>query len=231
MLDKIIKQALLGIILLTATFLQAQELELSNVQIIHDQKERSAVKAVIEPEGKDTKKDFRDFMDDRYKVEVEGIGLFKNKPVIYTEFVVIPNISNKPMQLFAKFTEIGKKTEIYVFGQFGDAQITPITYAVEYQRIEDLTVAFLEKILPNYYRNKVEDQEDAISDLEKDRDDMRKKINKNKDKIVELTKENEELADKLVKNAKELEEGMEKLGDKKSELKSVNKKLDGKNLN
>lgn len=230
MFNKIIRQALLGVLFLSATFLQAQSLNLENVTLIHDQKERSAIKVVIEPEGKDTKKDFKDFIEDRYDVEVEGIGLFKNKPVIYTEQVVIPSISTKPMKLYAKIVEIGQKTEIYVFGQFANNnQITPYEHYTEYQRMNDLTVEFLERILPNYYQDKVEDQVDEVADLEKDRDNMRKKMDKNKKKIMEMTKENEELEVKLAENAKKLEQSMDKLGEKKATLKTVNTKLDKKN--
>ena len=230
MFNKIIKQALFGVLLLSATFLQAQSVDLENVIIVHDQKERSAVKVVIAPEGKDTKKDFKDFIEDRYNVEVEGISLFKNKPVIYTEKAVISSISTQPINLYAKVIEIGQKTEIYVFGQFdNNNQITPLDHYTEYQSMRDLTVEFLERILPNYYQNIVATQVDEVADLEKDRADMEKKMDKNKKKITEMTEENEELEVKLAENAKKIEQSINKLGEKKATLKKVNKNLNKSN--
>lgn len=227
MFNKIIKQALLGIFLISSTVLSAQVLNVSNETIIHDGKERSAVKVTIAPNSKAVKKSFKDFMDDQYNIDIEGIGFLKNKEVVYTESTVIPPISSQPMELFAKVTENGSQTNMYVFGQIGyNKQITPTTSWTEYHAMKDLTVDFLNKLLPNYYQDIVEDQKDEVADLEDDRDDMRKKLDKNKDKIAELQKENEELERKIASTKVKLEQSMETLGDKKDTLKKVNTKLD-----
>jgi len=230
MFNKIIKQAFLGVFLMSATFVNAQILNVSNETIIHDGKERSAVKVTIAPDSKDVKKSFKDFMDDQYDVKIEGIGFLKNKEVVYTEPAVIAPISTKQMELFAKVTENGTQTNMYVFGQIGyNNQITPISNWREYHAMKDLTVDFLNKLLPNYYQDIVEDQRDEVADLEDDRDDMRKKMDKNKDKIAELQKENLELERKIAATKVKLEQSMEALGEKKKTLKKVNTKLDGAN--
>lgn len=227
MINKIIRQALLGIFLISTTLVNAQVLNVSNETIIYDGKERSAVKVTIAPNAKEIKKSFKDFMDDQYKVDVEGIGFLKNKDVVYTEPAVISAISTKPMELFVKVMENGSKTNMYVFGQIGyNNQITPTSNWVEYTAMKDLTVNFLDKLLPNYYQDIVEDQKEEVADLEDDRDDMRKKMDKNKDKIAKLQKENEELERKIAATKVRLEQGMEALGEKKATLKQVNTKLD-----
>ncbi len=218
---------LLFAFLLTTFMLTGQTLNITNKTIVHDSKERNAIKVLIAPETKSVKKAFKDFMEDKYDVDVEGIGLFKNKDVLYTEPMVIRPISPEIMRLYAKVVEEGGQTAMYVFGQLGySTQITPSGYYTEFGAMKNLTVDFLNDLLPDYYKDIVEDQRDAISDLEKDRDDMRKKISKNKDKIAELQKENEELELKLVRNKTQLEEGVETLSEKKATLKKVNTKLD-----
>ncbi len=230
MFNKIVKQALLGIFIMSATFVNAQILNVSNETIIHDGKERSAVKVTIAPGSKDVKKSFKDFMDDQFDVKVEGIGFLKNKKVVYTESTVIPPISTKPMELFAKVVENGAQTNMYVFGQVGyNNPITPTSMWTEYNAMKDLTVDFLNRLLPNYYQDIVEDQRDEVADLEDDRDDMRKKMDKNKDKIAELQKENRELERKIAETKVKLEQSIEALGEKKETLKKVNTKLDGAN--
>lgn len=230
MLNTIIKRTIFGIFLLSTIALNAQVLNISNETIIHDGKERSAVKVTIAPDSKKVKKSFKDFMDDQYKVDVEGIGFLKNKEVIYTESTVIPPVSTQPMELFAKVVENGKQTNMYVFGQIGyNNQITPMSNWTEYSAMKDLTVDFLNKLLPNYYQDIVEDQRDEVADLEDDRDDMRKKLDKNKDKIAELQKENEELERKIASTKVRLEQSMDALGDKQATLKKVNTKLDKAN--
>lgn len=222
-----IKQSLIVILLLSVTFVQAQVLNISNEMIIHDGKERSAVKVTIAPDAKDIKKAFKDFMDDQYNVDVEGIGFLKNKDVVYTEPTVISAISPQKVELFAKVMGNGRQSDMYVFGQMGyNNQITPINNWQEYTAMKTLTTDFLNRLLPNYYQDIVEDQKDEVADLEDDRKDMRKKINKNKEKIAELTRENEELERKIAATDKKLEQGMEKLGEKKKTLKNVNSKLD-----
>jgi len=84
MINKIVKHSLVVIFLLAANFSFAQVLNISNEMIIHDGKERSAIKVTIAPDSKEIKKAFKDFMDDQYKVDVEGIGFLKNKDVVYT---------------------------------------------------------------------------------------------------------------------------------------------------
>lgn len=230
MLNKIIKQTLLGLFLMSVTFLNAQILNVSNETIIHDGKERSAVKVTIAPDSKKVKKSFKDYMDDQYEVEVEGIGFLKNKEVVYTNPTVITPISTKPMELFAKVVENGSQTNMYVFGQIGySSQITPTSNWTEYNAMKDLTIDFLNKLLPNYYQDIVENQRDEVADLEDDRDDMRKKLDKNKDKIFELQKENEELERKLTSTKVKLEQSIETLDKKKEALKKVNTKLDKAN--
>jgi len=148
----------------------------------------------------------------------------------YTEPNVIAAISPKKVELFAKVMGNGNQSDMYIFGQMGyNNQITPINNGAEYAAMKTLTTNFLNKLLPNYYQDIVEDQKDEVADLEDDRKDMRKKINKNKEKIAELTRENEELERKIASTDVKLEQSMEKLGEKKQNLKKVNTKLDKAN--
>jgi len=227
---KLFKTAILSCLLLITFQSNAQTLNISNETIIHDSKERSAVKVMIAPDTKDVKKKFKDFMDDRYNVDVEGIGFLKNKDVVYTDPTVIAPISNQQMKLYARVVGENGQTAMYVFGQLGyNNQITPTSNWTEYNGMKDLTVEFLEQILPNYYKDIVDDQKDEVADLKDDRDDMVKKMNKNKEKITELQQENDELEAKIAETEARLEQSVDRLAEKRATLKKVNKKLDKTN--
>lgn len=227
MLSNTIKQALLCFFLLSSFLVHSQKLAISNETIIHEGKERSAIKVVFAPDSKDVKKSFKHYMDDRYDIDVEGIGFLKNKQVIYTEPNIIPSISNQKMELFAKVVGNGKESMMYIFGQIEyNNQITPNTHYTEYGNMRDLTIDFINKLLPNYYQDIVEDQRDEVDDLEEDQKDMRKKLDKNKKKIAELIEENKKLEIKIAENKVKLEQNIKVLGEKKATLKEVNTKID-----
>lgn len=227
MFNTIVKLSLIPLFLVTTTFLKAQVLNISNETLIHESKERSAIKVMIAPDSKEVKKAFKNFMDDRYNVDIEGIGFLKNKDVLYTEPTVVAPISSQQMKLYTKVVGENGQTAMYVFGQLGyNNQISPVANYSEYFAMRDLTVEFLNKLLPNYYQDIVEDQQDDVADLQDDRDDMRKKMNKNKEKIADLQKENEELERKIAATEVKLEQSVDKLTEKKATLKKVNNKLD-----
>ncbi|MEM6316963.1 MAG: hypothetical protein AAF960_04795 [Bacteroidota bacterium] len=222
--------AALFVMILTANIVSAQVLNVENETIIHDGKERNSIRVIIAPEAKEVKKAFRDFMDDRYDVDIEGIGFLTNKEVLYTEPTVVPPISPKKMELFAKVRSNGGKTIMNVFGQMGyNTPITRYDTYNEYNAMKELTIDFLNELLPNYYQDIVEDQQDRIEDLEDDRDDMLKKISKNREKIANLQKENRKLEQKVASVKEKLEQNIDELGEKKATLKNVNGKLDRAN--
>lgn len=226
MTKQFVKYLLFTVFILSLNSIQAQVLNISNEMMLYDRTERSAIKIMIAPEAKDVKKQFQDYMDDQHEVKVEGIGFLKNKDVLYTEEQVIAPITPQKMKLFAKIVESDEQTEFQLFGELeNNIQITPHTTYAAYTGMKNMAVDFLNELLPDYYKEIVEDQKDIVEDLEDDKDDMRKKIAKNEKKIKELTEENEELEKKLAATENELKENMNKLGKKKENLKEVNQTL------
>jgi len=231
MTHRCLNYVLIVIILAITSTIYGQTLNISNTTIFDDSKERSAIKVAIAPETKSVKKAFKNFMDDRYNVSIEGIGFLKNKDVLYTEPMIISPISPEVMKLYNKVVKENGQTVMYVYGQLGyNNQITPYANATEYAALKDLTVEFLNDLLPDYYKEIVEEQREEIVDLEDDRDDMQKQISKNKDEIAKLQKENEELEQKLVVNETKIEQNVDELAKKKATLKKVNSKLDKNNF-
>lgn len=227
MLNKISQYILLLLCLCFVTSIHAQTLNVSNESLMHDEITRNAIKVVIAPQSKEVKKEFKDYMDDRHEVKVEGIGFLKNKDVLYTEQQLIPAIASQEVQLFARIVENNENTEMYVFGQFdNNKQISSSTTYAAYAGMKDVTMDFLRTILPDYYENMVEEQNDTVEDLEDHLADVRKQLKKNKEEIEELTKENKELEQELATSEVKLKQNKDKLSKKRASLKKVNQSLE-----
>lgn len=230
MLNQLIQRTLLTIFLCLPMILNAQVLNISNETILHENINRNAIKVVIAPDSKEVKKEFKDFMDDKFDVKVEGIGFLKNKDVLYTAQRVIPAIASQSMQLSAKIIEVNGQTEMYVFGQFdNNNQISPTKSYAAYAGMKDVTINFLNTLLPDYYKDIVEDQSDLVADLEDSEEDIQKKLEQNRKRIKKLNQENIELEKRLASTRTKLEQNKNELNHKKKTLEVVHEKLGDEN--
>ena len=208
-----------ALLIMCAFYVNAQSLTVENSTTKYDDKNVAAVKVVMNPSPEKVKEEFKDYMKDKYDVKLKGIGFLANRDVMYAEQVDIPAVSNKTMDFRTKVVERGEATEMTVFGSFGyDMDISPERFPNEYQELKEITVNFLNQFLPNYYQDRIDETQEMLTDLTKDREKLQDDIKDNEKEIKELQKENEE-------NQKNLEELNSKITEAETKLKTREKNL------
>ena len=231
--------SLISFVLLGMTSLQAQRIEISDAQVNHDDKRQACVKVLIDPQPKAVKKAFESFMDDRYDVNMKGIGFLSNKDVLTAEAAKLPAISDKQLDFYARVVENGKGSEMCVFASLGyDIHITPEDYPRRYKAMKGIVLDFLDQYLPTYYKGRIEDSREWVEDLANERENLKEDIADNKEEmedlrqeIEDLTKENQELAKQLDETKNKLLKAGEQLDERKEKLNTANQKLIKKKTN
>ena len=211
----------------------AQTLEIENGQVLYDKKSRPAILIKINPETKEVKKSWKKFIQKEHDVDVDGIGLFTNKDILKTEKAIVKSISDKQIDLFAKIVENEELTEISVFGSFGyDLYISPAEFPQEYAAMENIVFDFLNKLLPEYLKENVEELEDQLTDLKDNLNDKKDNIEDNKkdiaqmkEKIQALEKENKNMQKDLADEEEQVRKTATKLKVKKRNIATVKSTL------
>lgn len=228
--NKIMKNKILIFLLLTSFFnislLYGQELTVSDQVIEYDNQERSCIKVFLKPGTKTVKKAYKDWMDDKQDVDVDGFGFLKNKDVLKAEKATIKAISPYRMDMYARIVEKDDYTEMSVFGSMGyDLYLTPQVYPSEYRKMKGLVFSFLNDFLPGYYQEKVEETKDVIGDIKDDKMDAKDDLADNREEIEDLKKENKELIDKIKEYENQLAKENSKLSDQNAEKEAVIKMI------
>lgn len=213
-----------------SSILNAQLLSVNSGTMTIGDKSEPCIETTIEPNAKDVKKEFKDFLDDQYDVKLKGIGFLTNKDVLTAEKVTIPTVSEKAMDLSIKVIPVQDKTQMCVLGSFGyDIVINRNDYYQEYRELRGIVLDFLDSYLPEYYQNRVEEKTKVVSELTKQRTDLSEDIASNEDEIEKLKKENQDLREELQKTKKDLATQTASLQERKESLKKVNKELNKNN--
>jgi len=174
--------------------LSAQNIEIKESTIQHNDKLRPSLSVNITPDTKEVKKKWKDFMDDKYDVKVKGIGFLTNKDVLTAEKVAVNKISNKQIDFYAKVVEDGDHTRMDIFAAPGyDIYIDPKNSPRAYAGMRSVLVEFLNYYLPEFYQEQVEDAQDNYEDWVETRNDLKDDISDNINEIEDLKKEIEDL--------------------------------------
>ncbi len=211
----------------------AQDIRIIESTVEHNDKNRPSLSVTINPDTKAVKKKWKDFMDDKYDVDVKGIGFLTNKDVLTSEQVTLKKISEKQLDLFAKVVEVNDKTRIDIFAAPGyDIYIDPQSSPRAFGGMRSILVEFLNYYLPEFYQEKVEDAQDDYEDLVDSRDELKDNIEDNineidelREEIKNLRKENQNLGNDLVETRNKLGDAEQKLMEKKDKKKQVNKRI------
>ncbi|MFK7935410.1 MAG: hypothetical protein AB8G22_17985 [Saprospiraceae bacterium] len=218
--------ALITTSLFLSSNVTAQRISVGESEMTLNERPQSCVEVTLEPEVKEVKKAFKDFMDDNYDVNLKGIGFLSNKDVLTAEQVNIPTVSNKTMDLSAKVIEVQDKTQMCVAGSFGyDIAIDQADYYREYRSLRGIVLDFLDGYLPEYYQNRVDEKAEVVADLKDERQDLNEDIADNEEEIEKLKKENEDLRKELDQTKKDLETQTANLEKRRNSLEEVNKEL------
>lgn len=202
--------------------MNAQQVELQSGNYMLDKNNRSGIRAVLPAPTKEVKKAFKDFMDDRYDVDMKGIGFLTNKDQLTAKKVSIPDISSQKLDLYANIVQ-GKEnntTDMTLFGAFGyDIFISEDRSYGEYNSLRSLMVSFLDSYLVDYYSERLEEAEENVEDMRDDEEDVSKDIKSNEENIEESKKRIQELE-------KEIEKMQQELDNSRSNIKSAQEKYD-----
>ncbi|MEN0051093.1 MAG: hypothetical protein AAF806_28780 [Bacteroidota bacterium] len=217
---------LTGLLMLLSTcFAYAQVIPV-NSTIKHNKEERSCLMVRIEPEAKEVKKAWEDYLNDKYDFKLDGIGLLANRDMLKAEKVMIDDISNKAMNLYTEVVEDGDQTRMKVFAAYGyDFYIDEGTLPLEYTALRNIFEDFLKTYLPDYYEKGIEETEELIADLRNDREDLSKAIENDEERIKELEQEIKDMKKQLENNRRKLVDAALSLEKKEGELKVLQKKL------
>lgn len=214
------------ILLFSSTFLSAQKLSITDGIITYDDQDRPCIVVQIEPDTKDVKDAIKDWMDDEKDVKLRGFGFLVNKDVLTAKEIKLPEISPNEMDFYVEVLEKEEITEMKVFGSFGyNIHISKAKYPTEYRALKNMTLDFLSNYLPEYYKNKIEDTQELLSDLKEERENLKEDIEENSEEIVELKEENIELNGEVSDKNIKVEKTSIKLQEQKTKLKKINEKL------
>lgn len=226
-MKKIILSILTLVFGLSSLSINAQRLIINEAVCTTDDVNQAGIEVIMEPEAKTIKKAIKNWMDDHYDVNLKGMGLFSNKEVLTADKIQIDAISSKQLDLKVQVVEDGSNTKMCLFGSFGyDFPISPTHYPVAYRQMRSLTLDFLDEFLPNWYLNRIEETQEVVGDLGKERKELVEDIEKNKEEIEELKEENEEKSETLTETASDLAKAAATLKQSKEKLKEVNEKLE-----
>ncbi|MEM1324492.1 MAG: hypothetical protein AAGI23_00980 [Bacteroidota bacterium] len=216
--------------------LQAQEVELREGNFTREEASRPGIQATLPTDTKEVKKAFSDFMDDRYDVNMKGIGFLTNKDELTAEKVNITTLSDETIDLYARVVETsnGNGTQMTLFGAKGyDIYIDSDRSYSEFQNLRNLMVEFLDSYLVDQYTERVEEAREEVADLQDDRSDVQddiesseEDIQKSKERIKELEAEIAEMKTELDNKRSNIKSAEEKYEARMNELQKIKRELD-----
>ena len=197
-----------------------------NASIDFDKAQRPSLQVNLDPEPKELKKAWKNYLKDNYDFKLKGIGFLSNKDLLSAEKVMVKQISSKVMDFYTHIIEDENGSEMKVFARHGyDIYINEENYPDEYLVIREIMESFMKEYLPKYYEEKLSDTEKRIKELIKERDDLQEEIADDAEDITKLKKEIEEKQEKLEPTKKALEEATIKLTKRQEKIKRVQSKL------
>lgn len=224
--SNLFKTTIIALFCFAFSTLQAQLVSVQDGNLKTNESEQTCVQVVMQPEAKEVKRAFKDFLNDEYDVKLKGIGFLSNKDVLTAEQTNISVISDKMMDLSAQVIEVNDKTQMCIAGSFGyDIAIDRYDYPQEYRAMRNIVLDFLDVYLPNYYQDRIEEKQEIVTNLQEERSDLTEDITDNKEEIEKLKKENEKLMKELEDTKKQLKSQTAQLENRKKNLNKVNNEL------
>jgi hypothetical protein len=222
-----------SLVLLSAifSFSVAQEILPARTQIQHNEALRPCWEVTLPTDKDPTKEAWNDFLRDAYDLKLKGLGLFANKDFLHAEEVMVESLSDLLLNFYTSFETIESgdrtHTKMSVFISFGyDVYAGPDTYSESFNRVKEIIEEFLLQFLPVYFNEAISENQDRISDLKGDMDDLQKDIAKNEKEIEELKKENEEARESLINLQVQYEDANKSLTSKRQTYEGIKRQLE-----
>ncbi|MFK7969942.1 MAG: hypothetical protein AB8F95_06220 [Bacteroidia bacterium] len=208
---------LLFILALFLSTSYAQVSWVTDATVQHHEKFRPGQTISLMAEPNDVKKAWKDFLKDRYDMDVEGLGFLTNKDILTAEKVMLPTMHDYTLDLYAEIVPTENKgiakTQMTVFAAYGyDMYVDRHEHREAYKEMRAMFNAFLSDFVPAFYKEKIEDMSDGISDLEKDK--------------IKLEEYNIKIEEDIEKSLAEIEKLKEDIENLKSEHKENIEEID-----
>lgn len=210
---------------------EAQDILPTRAHIQHNEALRPCWEVQL-PTNKDpTKEAWDDFLGDAYDIKLKGLGLFANKDFLSAEEIRVETLSDLSLNFYTSFVTVDSGystlTKMAVFLSFGyDVYAGPDTYSESFNRLKEIIEDFLLQFLPGYFNETISENQDRISDLKEEMDDLQKDIAKNEKEIEELKKENEEARESLINLQVQYEDANKSLTSKRQTYEDVKRQLE-----
>ncbi len=176
----------------------SQELLINDGTAHYKKEDYPAVVIYMEPDTRDVKKAWKDFLDDRYDVRLRGYGFLTNRNVLSAENTDFDEITPGNIDFYSEIIEDNNLTKMSVFAASDDnGKIGLGNDYRQYYQMKGIVQSFLDTYLRGYYENKVEEAQERVSDLEKTQNNKQKTIEDNLAQISRLQEENERLTNEI----------------------------------
>lgn len=194
--------------------------------IQHNDKTRPCLVVNVDPEPKTLKKEWEDYLKNNFGFKLKGIGFLTNKDLLSAKEITINAISPNAMDFYTEIIEDEIGSQMKVFATFGyDLYINPTENLMEFNALKKIVTDFLDTYIPNYYQELVDDAEDAVNDLSKEQEKLKKAISKDTKDIDKMTNKIEGLTEDISDNKTELIQVEEKLSNRLLKLEKYKAKL------
>lgn len=216
------------LILFIGLSLSAQKVSYEDGMILQDGEEVETIDVILSPKVETIKDKFEDWMDENYDVDLDGKKLiFWNKEFMTANGVVIPQISDKKIDLKVKVAETTDgNSKLHVFASYGyNNWITPADHPHAHTTLRNIVFDFVADYLPEYYYEKVEDSKERLADLRDDRSDLKDDLDDNLKELEKLEKVNRDLRLQLKNNEYQIETTEKKISERKKDYKMVKNRV------
>lgn len=192
----------------------------------YDGEERPCITVRLEPDTKEVKKAWEDFVKKEYNIKLKGLGFLVNKDILSAEKVTVKSLSDKAIDFRTQIVEEKDHTIMQVFVSLGyDIYLGPDKYPVAFQDLKNKTWTFAKSYLTTYYNEQIEEITEVLEDLNKEQEDIQKDIADNEKEIEKLRKENEKLAKDLRQLDNDIKDKRLKLDKKEAAKRSFERKI------
>ncbi|MGW8314171.1 MAG: hypothetical protein ACWGNV_01115 [Bacteroidales bacterium] len=204
----------------------AQDITPSEGLIVYRDAPRACWEVHVDPEPKTLKKAWQDYIKDDFDVKMKGIGFLTNRDLLSAEEVVVRPVSPEPINFYTHIVEDVNGSELKLFSELKPGEFASGSeHSRAFRAMRDILEDFLAEYLPIYYQSRVKDAEQRMVELADEREDLKKNIARDSDKISELEHEIEQRRLDLQTNQDKLDLAESKLEARKKKLERIRELL------
>ncbi len=214
---------------------RSQVYSIKDGSFVNNDMARPCITVEFEPDAKEAGDEWKNFLKKKYDLKLKS----DKKDDLIAEACVFPAISSRTMDLITRF-EKNKETnttKMHVFVSFGyDMYVSKNEHPTEYNALMGIVKEFSVEFLRKHYSDKLKDMNDDLLQTEKEKEktiknneDLANTIEKNKQTIIDLTKQNEEHVVSIENNKKAIETLIQQITVKKEAVQKLSNLINGIN--